>query len=311
MSEGTEYQIKVISVQSDDTPRRVRVKREAASLRLAISVPEEGEECCIGMEPIADYRMEWLPSTVAPCLIEREPLMTKATIVECGHGFNALALLCHFAMNEMTCPCCRRGHSRKRMSLQSVPPHIRGLLEQQLAKAKREEQAEQLASDAQFVQGLLEREVPPPSMFLRFVQASLILYAYAGADSMAPLLAQEIRLESSLLERVLRLSSCTYSVREICRNMRMLSTPLTNFELVAAIRQTNGEMVELARSQRFELVEGENTVPCSSSSVSLVVHALSNNNRGERGFERVVLTMPSSVLNQFIHPNGGSGAGVF
>lgn len=303
-----EGRTKVISVQSDDSGRRVRVKRETLSIRLVMSIPADGEECCIGLEPIAEYRMDWFPPSVAACMIVDEPLMTKATIAGCGHSFNALALLYHFVKNEMTCPCCRHGHSKKRMSMQSVPPHIREVMEYQVEKSLREERDQEAASDTLSIMSMIESEVTP-AMFLRFVQASLILYAYVGADSLAPMLVQEIRLESSFLEGILRLSSYTYNLHEIGRNMRLLNIPLSSFELVAVIRQTNGEMAELVRSQRFSLADGRNTIPCvggseSGGGISLTAYASPLNAIGGRGFEHIVLLMPSSELRQFFRPNG-------
>lgn len=233
-------------------------------LMLELSVPEDEDECCIGMEPIAEYKLEWLPPTVPQCVLAEAPALTKATIVGCGHGFNALALLYHFLKNEMTCPCCRHGHARARMSWYQLPPHLRLAMRERLERTRGEERRTQADADAAEVQRLMLAEVQAlmgdlaevnatsAVAFARMNRQTLILYAYVGEDSVSPLMVQEIALETSISsDGTLRLSSYPHSMRELGRNLRLLPTRTTRFELAVASRPRGGGVVVLYRSRRF------------------------------------------------------------
>lgn len=233
-------------------------------LTLELSVPAEGDECCIGMEPIAEYRLEWLPPGIPQCVMSDAPDYTKATITGCGHGFNALALLYHFLKNEMTCPCCRHGHSRARMSWHQLPPHLRLAMRERLDRTISEERQAQADADAsdverlllgevQAMMGVLDEVTPVSAVaFTHMNRQTLILYAYVGEDSISPLMVQEIALDTSISsDGTLHLSSYPHSMRELARNLRLLPTRTSRFELVVASRRRGGGVLALYRSQRF------------------------------------------------------------
>lgn len=240
-------------------------------LTLVLSVPAEGDECGIMMEPIAEYRLEWLPPAVPQCVAEEAPELTKATIAECGHGFSALALVYHFLKNEMTCPLCRRGHAGARMSWHLLPPHLRLAMRERLDRMRGEERRALTEEDAAEVQRLMlldiqallgggsgvalgRDEVTPASAVSSVLlnRQVLIVYAYVGEDSVAPLMVQEVALDTSISsDGTLRLSSYLHSMRELARNLRLLPARTTRFELAVASRRRGGGVLVLYRSRRF------------------------------------------------------------
>lgn len=277
----------------------------ATSMRLVVSRPKQDEECGIGMELIAEYRMEWLPPSVKQCVIPDKPELTKATIPGCGHGFNALALLYHFVKNEMTCPFCRGGFSKKRMSRLSVPVHLREAMAEHLRSMRGEEQQEQDAMDTLSVLTLLEHEVNLED-FMRTNRQVLILYAYVGADSTEPLLVQEVQLESSVSSGgTLRFSSFTHSMRELNRNLRLLPATMTCFEAVVATRAMFGGALALVKSQRFSLAAGGGVtvVQCMTSTDGAEVRLEAHSDPVTQGLGMVVLTMPSHLVHALVVHN--------
>ena len=71
-----------------------------------ISVPDTDEECCITLDRLSEYQLEFMQG--AHSFVQNRPNLAKASL-PCGHSFSALALLYHFANNTMACPCCRAG----------------------------------------------------------------------------------------------------------------------------------------------------------------------------------------------------------
>lgn len=262
--ESTPPEKRCMEVMAFDPEAKAGARTDQSKrVSLELSVPGEDDECGIGMEPIGEYRLEWLPPTIPHCVLEDAPSLTKATITECGHGFNALALLYHFLKNEMTCPFCRRGHARARMSWESLPPHLRLAMRERLEKTRWEERREQTDADAADVQmlvvldlsnpmGLTGEVNPAATAFAHLNRQSLILYAYTGEDSAAPLMVQEIALDTSISsDGTLRLSSYLHSMRELTRNLRLLPVRTSRFELVVASRRRGGGVLVLYRSRRF------------------------------------------------------------
>ena len=268
----------------------VRSETGQKRVRLELSEPQPGEECCIAMEPIAEHRVEWLPAGPErqPGAMQGWDALTKGTL-PCGHGFHALALLYHFAKNEMTCPCCRQGHGREQMAAQSIPAHVRGAMEERLAGVLLQEREEQVESDAQTVMRLLEREVNSNHHAMQHFEfipplpdrQVLILLAYASMDSLVPPLVLEIGLsvnEHTGDEEALHFLSSGSSVQELNRNLRAYPVPVRAFELVVATRMIYYGVLSLARSQRFELPPngGPLEVPCTEPlGLSIMVQARS------------------------------------
>ena len=277
---------------------------EGKTVVLSMSRPDEGEECGIGMEPIAEYRLDFIPPDhPGPhCVIADAPDLTKATIVDCGHGFNALALLYHFMKNDMTCPFCRGGHSKTRMCSQSMPPHLRQAVVKQLELSRRRGQQEQSRDDTMSVLLMLDQEVNLQT-FSDVNRQVLIMYAYVNSDSISPLLVQEIPLESSQSRGLLRFTSSMYSMRELTRNLQLCYTPLRSYELVVATRRTFEGAVVLVKSERFNLSAGITSVPCVGGpledvrlDVTTIPHA--QHQQGSLEFQSVSLTVPPRLLHR-------------
>jgi hypothetical protein len=78
------------------------------------------EVCSITMEPMAQTpAMPGVSKDTVP--LAKYPHLTTAEL-ECGHRFNAMALIVHFARNSMQCPLCRAGAPDAKLALhQSFP----------------------------------------------------------------------------------------------------------------------------------------------------------------------------------------------
>jgi hypothetical protein len=233
----------------------------AKRLTLWLSAPEEGEECSIAMAPMSDYRLECLPPDTPQVVLTERPELSKATIEGCKHSFSALTLLYHFARNEMTCPLCRHGHTGVKMGVSCMPEHLALGMAGHLRTAAQVDQRELVENERQSILSMLDNEVNEED-FMRMNRQTLILYAYAGDSSFSPLLVQEVALESSLEDGVLRFSSFTHSIRELGRNLRHFPVPLRSFEMVVSSQRISGVSLALVRSQRFELAPGTNALEC-------------------------------------------------
>lgn len=282
------------------------------TMLLDMTEPQPEEECCIVMEPMAEFTMGM------GSVIKERPLLTKATM-PCGHGFSAVALLYHFARNEMTCPCCRGGHSKVRMSRLSIPLHIRAGMVAQMKRSLEEEREEQISSDAAAVVSLLEREVNDnternSSVFSHLTRRVLILRVYASMDSSRPVMVQEIPFMSSRTSGgLLQLSSSGHDMREVNRNLRLLSIAVQGYELVVGTWSTHDGLSCVIRSLRFELCTGGTVIACVGGEggstqalheVSTTAHTVVRD--GVLEFEHFVLTMPTHMLASLVLANAMS-----
>ena len=80
---------------------------------IILTVPRQDDEhCSITLEPIGEppLALQFPP-------LSSNPLLTCAEMEECGHRFNAMALIAHFARNSMTCPMCRAGLANNPMDV--------------------------------------------------------------------------------------------------------------------------------------------------------------------------------------------------
>lgn len=273
-----------------------RDKHDKKMLTLNLSVPGEEEECGIGMDLIAEYRLEWLPRSVANCVIEEAPALTKATIASCGHGFNAMALLYHFMRNEMTCPFCRGGFKGSRMYWQLIPPHLRGAMRERLDTARLDEQRVRIAEDAMAAWGVLASDPRGiPISFFTTVRHVLLVYAYRSEDAVAPILAKEVVLETSHILGAgagagMRMRPYVQGMRDLTRTMRMAGLASGNLEIVVASRDRRGEVLTLLRSRRFRV--GTTSPECVDADLARIQLQWSGD--GDLvGFE---LTLPLSTM---------------
>jgi hypothetical protein len=227
--------------------RSVGPMNRCKSLTLTLSEPAEGEECSIGMEPIAAYRLPFIQFDAAPR--EDMPALTKASL-PCGHAFNALALLYHFAKNSMTCPCCRAGHEKVQMGELSIPSHVRKAFSQHLESVRIDETREQIASDAIAATRALEQEVSMGAP-LPMTRVVLLLYAYDSVDSTLERLVLELPLTSSLSQGDLAFASYGYFLHQLNLNLRLLSIRPRAFELSVGLASFLHGPLPLFRTVRF------------------------------------------------------------
>lgn len=237
----------------------VRAAQRNKTLLLSLSEPRPDEECSIALESIPDYRLPFLPDGPQPVL-ESQPALTKACL-PCGHGFNAMALLYHFAKNSMTCPICRAGHAKAVMSVQCVPAHVRKHFSRHLATLRAEESHEQIAADALTAARVLEQEVSRRnnSGFMPMTRIVLIVYAFDtmdvysnhGSSLVEPTLALELPLTSSLETGTLAFESFGYSLAQLNLNLLRLPSRPRGFEIGVGIQSLlHGNML-LFRTVRF------------------------------------------------------------
>lgn len=274
---------------------RERDDRDNKRLTLTLSVPVEGEECGIGMDPIAEYRLEWLPPSVANCVVAEAPELTKATIAGCGHGFNAVALLYHFLKNEMTCPFCRAGYKGARMYWHLLPQHLRTPMRERLESTRSDERRVQVAEDAAAAWGVLASD--PRGALTSLLTAGrqvLLVYAYPSEDAVAPIMAKEVVLDTSRVRggarRGVHMCPYVHGMRDLTRTVRMAGLALGNFELIVASRDRHGGVLGLLRSRRFRA--GTRAPECVDAELARMT--LEWSDAGDLvGFE---LTLPESII---------------
>jgi hypothetical protein len=278
-------------------PSSATGRSEQKRLTLALSVPGDDEECGIGMDRIAEYRLEWFPPSAAHCVVERKPELTKATITGCGHGFNAVALLYHFLRNEMTCPYCRAGFKGARMYWHVLPLHLRVPMRERMEATLAQERRVQVVEDAAAAWGA--QAVGGRTWIGRQV---LLMYAFQSEEALAPIVAKEIVLDTSRVRPGghMRMRPYVNSMRELTRTVRTagLSSGSGSFELVVATRDLHGCVVRLVRSRRF----GTGTAAPECVDAELASMRLEWSDVGDLvGFE---LTFPESILPALLEQSG-------
>ena len=227
------------------------------SIMMSLSEPAEDEECSIGLVPISEFRLSFMPAEAT--LLEAQPALAKASL-PCGHGFNALALLYHFAKNSMTCPYCRAGHAKTIMSEQSIPAAVRGYFSKHLEDVRAEENREQSEQDAIEATRVMEQEVRRSNGFLPLTRVVLLLYAYGDSSGADPMLALELPLTSSLSMGTLVFASFGYSVAQLNLNLLRLPTRPTGFEIAIGLQSLYHGSLPLFRTVRFPATGAEQQV---------------------------------------------------
>ena len=102
----------------ENDTQRIQLKSADGTMRdaaIILTSPQENNEICsITLQPIGE------PFLHVP--LEGKPTLTCAQMEQCGHRFNAMALITHFASNTMNCPMCRAGLSDTRMDVAASFP---------------------------------------------------------------------------------------------------------------------------------------------------------------------------------------------
>ena len=98
-----------------------------ASVRNCKAV-DDGEICPLSLDPINHS-----PPPFETNMDEEKPMMVFDTLkpdhrciqLQCGHRFNAIWILFHFAKkNTFKCPLCRTGHGSFRFQIRDLPLHL-------------------------------------------------------------------------------------------------------------------------------------------------------------------------------------------
>lgn len=259
--------------------RSTGVAHRCKRLTLVLAEPGEGEECSIALEPIQEYRLPFIETGGDQRVSDDLPQLTKASL-PCRHGFNALALLYHFAKNSMTCPCCRAGHANARMCEASIPPHLRRQFSRHLRQTRLQEDQEQIAADAALAAAVMHREVSrqshAPSIAWGFAptRVVLLLIAYDSMDgSSEPMLVLELPLSSSLTGQTLGFASSGLFLHQLSANMRFMPVRPRAFEIVVGLQSMLQGNLPLFRTVRFP-AEGAGHRVVFSNSVSPGPHAV-------------------------------------
>ena len=85
---------------------------------------DDSEMCPLSLEPI-NHSSPPFKSTTTMTLVDQMKPSLQCAQLQCGHRFNAIWILFHFAKkNTFKCPLCRAGHNRFRFQMQDLPQHI-------------------------------------------------------------------------------------------------------------------------------------------------------------------------------------------
>jgi hypothetical protein len=265
--------------------RSTNFANDQCVIEIRLSEPDDGEECSVTMQPIADATLDFLPADAPRAPIVARPELTKGTLA-CGHGFSALALLYHFAKNCMRCPNCREG-SAARMAGQSVPAHLRKAFRSHLEREAEADRREQVASDMHAAAEILESEVNSAQARAYMNRVVVTVYVFDSMHAVAPVSVQTLPLgmtqdgagrgsgpssdseeppgpapgtASSATGPTLRFESFGYSCRELSRNLRAMGVDSQAFELVVGAHDVYDGIVMLYRTDRFGADAGERRV---------------------------------------------------
>lgn len=274
----------------------------ALSMKLLLSEPAPEEECSISLENVSDYRLPFVQED-QQSIIECKPLLKKASL-PCGHGFNGMALLYHFAKHSMTCPCCRAGHAGVAMGEKSVPAHVRRAFTIKLARSRLEESREQLMADSLEAASIVEQEVVQLEVLFPVTRVVLILCAYESSDSSEPVLSLELPLTSSLTRDTLEFVSSGYCLRQLAINMRFLPVQAQAYEVVMGLRNLlDIRDVVLFRTVRFEPVTGGRLAVASANAGGAPVRTTFmeiETTRGGKEFTRLGWRIERGLFSEFV-----------
>lgn len=226
-------------------------------LTAVLSEPAADEECPITLEPMAGYTLPFLEA--GACVWEGQPELTKARL-PCGHSFNALALLYHFAKNAMTCPCCRAGHDKAVLAETALPPHLKWAFTRHLLQLRAEETRDQITADALLAANTLQNEVSVSHLPASMARVMLFISAWDSMEdssSASPPLVLQIPLTSSLSQTAMVFESYGYNLHHLNLNLRLLPFRPAAFDMsVAIISQFHAGV--LFKTARFPM-EGPGT----------------------------------------------------
>lgn len=285
------------------TVRSIGPIDKCKAITMRLSEPAADEECGIGLVPIADYRLSFMPPDHKGGVLEDQPTLTKASL-PCGHGFNALALLYHFAKNSMTCPFCRAGHDKVQMAELSIPAHLREQFSYHLEGVRADENREQIAIDAIAATRILEQEVSI-GVSMPMTRVVLLLYAYDSGDNRAePTLVLELPLTSSLTLGTLAFASSGYSLAQVNLNLLRFPSRPQAFEIGICLQNMLRGSLLLFKTARFPAAGASHRVVFAQGNIpgepmAVEVESLPGVN-GINMFQRLAWTVSVATFSSII-----------
>jgi hypothetical protein len=216
-----------------------------------VSIPTPLEECPITMEKISEYKLDFLDESQT--LFKGRVKYTKATL-ECGHSFNALAVLYHFVRSGMKCPCCREGHADK-LSDTSIPEHIRKPMLDHYRHEMRSDEREADLESARAIVDLLQSEVGAGNVhtFLEMHTVELFIYSYESMDSLMPIDIKQMTMRVAEEGQDISCSTFGYDMRTCAINRRLMPIEANVFELVVGTRNLYNGTLMLDRTEKFHV----------------------------------------------------------
>ena len=216
-----------------------------------VSIPDPTEECPITMEKMSDYKLDFLDESQT--FFKGRVKYTKATL-ECGHSFNALAIMYHFVRSGMKCPCCREGHADK-LDDKSIPEHIRKpMLDHYRGEMRLDEREADLES-ARAIVDLLQSEVGSGNVhtFLEMHTVELFIYSYESMDSLMPVDIKQMTMRVAEEGEFICFSTFGYDMRTFAINRRLIPVEANVFEFVVGTRNLYNGTLMLDRTEKFHV----------------------------------------------------------
>jgi hypothetical protein len=225
---------------------RVLKSVDNKAIRVRLTVPAPDETCPLTFSPVSEDELDFLPGLT---FFEASPLVRQLTL-PCGHTFGALNLLYHFARRNMLCPCCRRG-APSPINPKYIPKHLRPAIVARVTNEAQQERAEQINEDMALVaqdaaQSPWFTLVDRVQMSVYPVDFPFVSFEYQlapgfvlapPAASLSPPIVFELSLDDS---------------RTISSRLRDLA--VTHVSLVVHARSVTDRVVELARTDEFDIL---------------------------------------------------------
>ena len=238
------------------------------NMRVVLSKPNDGETCPLTLSPIAEDTLEFLPDE---CFCPVLPDSKRLTL-PCGHAFGALNIIYHFARQNMLCPCCRAGF-KSRISIDSIPCHVRTEMVKHVNTEHIHDIEEQTAADADTARELMDLAGDGGIVFINFDYIYVSVY-YHSERSPIPCLGMQFRLETDSDDPIIdERGNVQYGDPNAVLTFHMplgdrqqLAMHAREFmpdriSLVVHTRTVNGSPIELARTEPFETGPREGTGP--------------------------------------------------
>jgi len=112
--------------------KQVWVSNLSEEVTVSLEEANKDDVCVLSQDLISTSTFDFENGLEDSHYFPDDPEICKA-VLPCGHSFSLLLLMFHFLCNSMQCPTCRRVFGSK-MSLDSVPSHLREAFQKRLTK---------------------------------------------------------------------------------------------------------------------------------------------------------------------------------